>query len=82
MSKYLVWEYSIIEQDGEPKETVGAYKYDSEKDALKAYHQKLSGACSNPNYLHEAVILSNTNGQLIKSECIPESILHPDDTEE
>ena len=83
MSNYLVWEYSIIETDGEAKETVGAYKYDNEKDALKAYHQKLAGACSNPSYIKESVILSNTNGQLIKSECIPEAILHPqDDVEE
>lgn len=75
MSKYLVWEYSQIKDaNDEVTESMGAYKYDTELQALKVYHQKLAGACSNDNYVRETVILTNIEGHKIMSETIPSEI--------
>ena len=79
MSNYLVWEYSIVEENGEQKETVGAYKYEAEKDALKAYHQKLAGACSNSKYIKESVYLTDANGHTIMTESLGKNILNPEE---
>ena len=51
------------------KDSYGVYAYDTENDAVAAFHQKLSGAMKNANYAFELCQVVNQFGVVIKSEC-------------
>ena len=70
-TKYLVCEYTVFIENGEIKESTAIYKYSDHLQALRTYHNKLSGACVNQNYISETVVLMNAAGQTIYSENIP-----------
>lgn len=44
----------------------GVYAYDSETEAMAAYHKKMGGAMSNENYESELIIVSNSIGGILK----------------
>ena len=63
MKYYVVEITTYVDETPDAK---GVYAYDSETEAMAAYHNKMGGAMKNENYESELIIVSNSIGGILK----------------